>query len=106
MATKNPDGSIGLTPEEGAKFYGHANEALMADIAAAAKTHGVHAISVCAITSDVGVLTFSTGADLAWREIARALAVKMGVDLSEMLKVGDLKIHGRGKVRRAPGSRQ
>lgn len=104
MATHNPDGTIGLSPEEGAEFYGKANEALMADIAAAAKTHGLHAISVCAFTSDVGVLTFSTGTDGEARELARALALKMGVDLSEMLK-RDLKVHGPGKVRRAPGSK-
>lgn len=104
MGTRHPDGTIGLSHDEGVAMYGKANEALMADIAAAAKTHGLRAISVCAFTRDVGVLTFSTGSDAEWREMARALALKMGVDLSEMLNA-DIKVHGPGKVRRAPGSK-
>jgi hypothetical protein len=104
MGTRNRDGTIEISPDDAAAFYGKANEALMADISAAAKLHGLHAIAVCAFTRDAGVLTFSTGNDGDWREMARALALKMGVDLSEMLG-GDLK-NSRGKVRRAPGSKQ
>jgi len=105
MAIEMPDGTIGLTPEEGAAFYGRANEALMTDIAAAAKTHGLRAISVVAFTRDVGVLTFSTGADDEWREIARSLALKMGVDLGEMFDTKP-RVVGPTKVRRIGESKR
>lgn len=98
MARKIPD-EIDLSPEETVAMVGGDTQALMNDIVVSCKRHGVAAISVCAFTDQAGALTFSTGSDPEWRELARMLALRMGNELGQLLNVeprisGPFKIQG------------